>query len=159
MTTQEKLIAKYGHPLQNQSQVERNCLTLWDIPYQINAMIPALPNRLYCNVDAIPVFLRWFERMVETRLYKEIKTFDGCYCPRYQRGSDTMISIHSWGLALDLNASQNPLNHTREQAKRKGLLPFSPEFVTLAEDCGLSAGMNFKKRPDGMHYQYTGSVE
>lgn len=153
MTLQEKLIFRYGNPLESQREFEKKWMVLWDIPLNINTHIPALPNQLYVNRDAVTVFQKWFEELINHGLYKEIKTFDGCFNPRYQRGSKTKISIHAFGLALDFNASQNPLGLTYDQCLKKGLVPFSENFLRVAENCFLTAGGNFKVRPDRMHFE------
>jgi len=154
MTLQEKLLERYGNPLTNQKEFEDKWLTYWDIPLNINTHIPALPNKLYCNIDAIEVFEKWFQEMINHGVYKEIKTFDGCFNPRYIRGSKTKISNHAFGLAIDFNASQNKLGYTRKELTDMGLKPFSEAFIMIAENCHIKCGANYKARPDLMHFEF-----
>lgn len=158
MNTQEKLIAKYGNPLlshESQVKFEREHMTLWDIPQSINAAIPALPNKMYINIDCIIHLEEVLKHLMFDGASKEIITFDGCYNPRYQRGSKTSISIHTWGCAWDFNAAHNPLMLTRAQALAKGLKPFSEKWQKIWREHGFTCGIDFKLRPDGMHTEFT----
>jgi len=92
--------------------------------------------------------------MIDTGVYRELKTFDGCFNPRYIRGSKTKISNHAFGLAIDFNASQNQLGFTREELMMKGLKPFSKTFIEVAENCHIGCGANFKARPDLQHFEF-----
>jgi hypothetical protein len=60
--------------------------------------------------------------------------------------------MHTWGIAVDLNPTQNPLGLTRTQAIHRGLKPFSELFQQTARDCGLICGYDFG-RCDGMHFE------
>lgn len=158
MTTQQQLIAKYGNPLESheaQLKFEREHMILWDIPQSINAAIPALPNKMFVNIDAVIHLEEVFKNLMFDGLSKEIITFDGGYNPRYQRGSKTVISIHSWATAWDFNAAHNPFMMTREQAIAKGLKPFTEAFDKIWRDHGFTCGIDFKKRKDGMHFELT----
>jgi len=46
---------------------------------------------------------------VEQRgLAEQLHTYDGCYVPRFiERNPDNSISLHTWGIAIDLDASTN----------------------------------------------------
>jgi D-alanyl-D-alanine carboxypeptidase len=75
-----------------------------------------------------------------------IQTYDGCYDNRNVRGEETK-SIHSWGLAIDLNAAQYPLGSDLRQ----------PHDLTVAfEAQGFWYGGDYHHRKDPMHYQYAG---
>lgn len=153
MTVQEKLIQKYGDPLGDRKVFELVNMDLWDIPLYINTHIPALPNKLYCHKDIVKPLHNVFMSLCESGLYREIKTFDGCYNVRLIRGSKTNLSIHSWGLAIDLNAAHNPLKHTKAECKGKGLTPFSLSFDEVWRTQGFTCGIDFA-RGDGMHFEY-----
>jgi len=78
---------------------------------------------------------------------KFIHSYDGCYVVRNVRGMSTP-SIHSWGLAIDLNAATNPLGATHgDQA---------PELVQGFESHGWFWGGNYRNRKDWMHFQRVG---
>lgn len=157
-TLQERLIEKYGDPFGDLKIFEARNMVLYDIPLDINTHIPALPNKIYCNKDLVTPFYIVMNQLIDSTLYKEIKTWDGCFNVRYVRGSKTAISIHSFALAIDLNASHNPLGLTKEQCIKKGLKPFTKEFDQVFRDNKWTCGIDFKNRPDGQHFQYTVDV-
>jgi len=157
MTEAEKykrLFARYGNPVQYTKAFEAQWMERWPVPMWVDTHIPALPNKMYINKDIIDVFDKTMNALIETGLYKEINTYDGCFNPRYIRGSKTKLSIHSWGLAIDFNAGHNPLGHTREMAEAKGLEPFTIDFINVFRNLGWTCGADFK-RSDLMHFEYT----
>jgi len=157
MTIQDKLIAKYGDPVIDVRVFEARNMVMWDIPLYINTHIPALPNKIYCNKDLIGPLQKVFYSLIETGLSREIKTWDGCYNVRLIRGSKTVLSVHSWGLAIDMNASHNPLGYSKDEAKANGLKPFSLSFDETFRSNGFKCGIDFK-RGDGMHFEYTTKI-
>lgn len=154
----ERLFAKYGNPMENTKAFENKHMVLWAVPMWIDTHIPALPNKMYVNKDVVGVLEDTLKRLISIGAYKEIKTYDGCFNPRYIRGEEKKknpkLSIHSWGLAIDFNAAHNPLGLTKDQCKEKGLTPFSKLFDEVWSDAGWTVGSTFK-RSDGMHFEYT----
>ena len=53
------------------------------------------------------------------------------------------MSLHSWGIAIDLNAFENGLNMAPK---------LSPGFVKCFTDAGFEWGGNWQRK-DGMHFQ------
>lgn len=75
----------------------------------------------------------------------EIKTL-GCFAPRAKRSNPNVLSLHSWGVAVDLNAATNPM--------RKPLTKDIPDaWIAAFEASGWTWGGNFPT-PDPMHFQY-----
>jgi len=72
--------------------------------------------------------------------------YAGCYAPRriQPRGQ---LSLHAWGLALDLNASANPFGGRSQQ---------DPRLVRTMERHGFSWGGRWPTRPDPMHFELRG---
>jgi hypothetical protein len=72
--------------------------------------------------------------------------FAGCYAPRriQPRGQ---LSLHAWGLAVDLNASRNPFRGRSHQDRR---------LVRTMEKHGFTWGGRWPTRPDPMHFEYRG---
>lgn len=64
------------------------------------------------------------------------------------RGTQT-ASNHSWGLALDLNAPDNPMGTTFRTN-------IPPAVVRAWESCHFYWGGRYAKRPDPMHFEYVG---
>lgn len=128
------MLAKYGNP------VNENNMTVWDIPTELE--VGAIPKKLYCNKDLIAPLSAAFKNLIGRGFAAELKTFDGCFNIRPQRGS-TSQSLHSWGIAIDVNAAWNSL----------GAKPtLSDGFVKCFTDVGFDWGGNWK-RLDGMHFQ------
>ena len=126
---------KYGPPAAN-----NKCMTLWDVPEELE--IGVIPKRIYCNKDLVKPLKKAFQSLIETGCVKELKTWDGCFNIRKIRGGNAM-SLHSWGLAIDVNAFENGLN-----AEPK----LSPQFVKCFTDAGFDWG-GIWNRKDGMHFQ------
>lgn len=58
------------------------------------------------------------------------------------------LSLHSWGVAIDINPGQNPPHET-------GSTNISPEMVRIMRDCGWAWGGNWKgDQYDPMHFQF-----
>lgn len=125
---------KYGNPV-----LEKN-MVLWDVPTELE--IGVIPKKLYCNKDIIAPLSKAFKNLIDREFIKELKTFDGCFNIRKQRGASSQ-SLHSWGVAIDVNASWNGLG-------KKPTL--STGFVKCFKDAGFDWGGDFK-RLDGMHFQ------
>lgn len=156
--TQAKLIEKFGNPLSGQIQrelFERSHMTVLRYPADIITHISCLGASIYCNKLIEKPLIAVYRELIKRKLHSEIKENDQCFLPRLQRGSTTAISIHTWGLAVDLNPTQNPIFMTREQCIAKGLKPFTKEFVQCWRDMGWVAGEDFPGRPDLMHFEYT----
>lgn len=103
-----------------------------------------LCKRMYMNKDMIPAFLEALDNVKTRGLDAELKTIDGCFNIRLVRGSTSAQSAHSYGLAVDMNAPENPLG---------GPVTFSREFLQCFKDAGFSLGADFK-RVDGMHVSF-----
>lgn len=126
--------AKYGAP-----ELER-AMVLWDVPSDLE--IGAIPKRLYCNRDMVKPLSVAFRNLIEREKVGELVTWDGCFNIRRKRGGIS-ASLHSWGLAIDVNAAYN----------RMGRNPtLSPGFVKCFTDAGFEWGGNWTVK-DGMHFQ------
>jgi hypothetical protein len=68
--------------------------------------------------------------------------YAGCYAPRRIQPSGT-LSLHAWGLAVDLNAASNPVGGESNQ---------DPRVVRAMERNGFSWGGDFPTVPDPMHF-------
>jgi hypothetical protein len=136
MVTSKDCFAKYGDPSAN----ERKFMVIWDVPTALEH--GAIPKRIYCNKDLVPLLEKAFKNVNDRFLAEQVKTWDGCFNIRRKRGAASM-SLHSWGLAIDINAAWNGF----------GKKPtMSPELVKCFTDAGLDWG-GVWKRADGMHFQ------
>lgn len=125
---------KYGDP-----EKEKNML-LWDVPTRLE--LGVIPKKIYCNVDLVKPLERALKNIIDRGLITQLKTWDGCFNIRTKRGSDTR-SLHSWGVAIDINAAWN-------QFGKKPTL--SKELVACFKEAGFDWGGEWSK-PDGMHFQ------
>jgi hypothetical protein len=72
--------------------------------------------------------------------------YAGCYAPRRIQPSGT-LSLHAWGLAVDLNAASNPVGRESNQ---------DPRLVRAMERNGFSWGGDFPTVLDPMHFEFRG---
>jgi hypothetical protein len=98
-----------------------------------------------CHRLVAPRFQAAFGKLVERNLQASLKTFDGCFNPRFMRGSDTW-STHAWAIAIDLDAPWNRFGQTTFQ--------MSEEVAQCFEEEGFIWGGRWQGRPDAMHFQY-----
>ena len=134
MVTSAQALKKYGDP------TKESGMTLWDVPKELE--IGVLPKRLYCNKDMILPLTKAFKNLISTGCVKELKTWDGCFNIRKKRGLASM-SLHSWGIAIDVNAAWNGLNMVPK---------LSAEFVKCFTDAEFDWGGTWTRK-DGMHFQ------
>ena len=135
MLTSQQCLRKYGPPSDSNSH-----MTMWDVPGFLE--IGMIPKRIYCNRDLVMPLSKAFQELIRTGHVNELKTWDGCFNIRKKRGGSTM-SLHSWGVAVDLNAYANCFG-CRPQ--------LTPGFVKCFTDNGFDWGGTWRK-PDGMHFQ------
>lgn len=91
-----------------------------------------------------------FKAWAAAGLLDRIKTYDGAFNPRFQRGSKKRLSAHAWGAAFDVNAAWNGLAEPPAGIGDEGCLL---ELVPLANKHGFYWGGHFSGRLDGMHFE------
>jgi hypothetical protein len=134
MVTSQQALKKYGDPNLQRAMV------VWDVP--TNLEIGFIPKKIYCNRDMVAPIGKAFENLITRGFVSELKTWDGCFNIRKKRGLASM-SLHSWGIAIDVNAFENGLNQTPK---------LSAGFVKCFTDAGFDWGGNWTRK-DGMHFQ------
>lgn len=146
--TSEEAMQKYGPIISGKWPNESQWMTLYDCPDWLEKHLTGLDGkpckRIYCNKDLLIPLTRAFENVKDRGLLDQVKTFDGCFSIRMQRGSSDKISTHSYGLAIDIAAGENPLGQDPKMSK---------ELVDCFTDVGFIWGGNFLRK-DGMHFQY-----
>lgn len=135
MVTSAQALKKYGDPT-----LEKN-MVVWDVPTELE--VGVIPKKIYCNKDLVKPLEQAFRNLISRGFVKELKTWDGCFNIRKKRGLASM-SLHSWGIAIDVNAAWNGLGKTPV---------LSAGFVKCFTDAGFDWGGTWKNRPDGMHFQ------
>lgn len=115
-------------------------MVVWAVPVELQ--IDMIPKRIYCNNDLIIPLTRAFKNIKDRKLTAQIRSWDGCFNIRNKRGAAS-ASIHSWGLAIDINAAWNGFGKVPTMSK---------ELVKCFKDAGFDWGGDWAK-PDGMHMQ------
>lgn len=137
MTAQEQIIAKYGQP--DKHYFAKYC-SIWKVGIQY----PWFPSkRLYINKDFEQCLNTALSKLEQAGIQDEIETCDGCYSERKVRGSNK-ISLHSWAVAVDLNAHKEKLGQEHTN--------WSDQFLDIMRESGLFWGGDFKGRKDPMHF-------
>jgi hypothetical protein len=134
MITANQCLQRYGDPVKEKSMV------LWDVPPELE--IGVLPNRIYCNKEFVAPLKQAFTNVIDRGLLDQIKTWDGCFNIRKKVGALSQ-SLHSWGIAIDINAAWNGYGKKPTMSK---------ELVACFTDAGMDWGGVWAK-PDGMHFQ------
>lgn len=134
MLTAKKCQTILGDPIKEKDMV------LFDVPEELE--IGCIPKRIYCNKRMVEPLSRALTALILTDRIKELKTWDGCFNIRNKRGAATS-SLHSWGLAIDVNAAWNQFGKPPN---------LSPDFVRCFTSNGFDWGGTWTK-PDGMHFQ------
>jgi D-alanyl-D-alanine carboxypeptidase len=116
----------------------------WERSHIATEWVPLL-GRITCNVALFPQIRGVMRELIDDGLAGTIHSYSGCYARRYSnRDPSQAISHHTWGIALDLNVSENPYGATPHQ---------DPRLVTAFEKWGFIWGGTFVL-PDGMHFEY-----
>lgn len=127
-------LKKYGDPLLEKS------MALFMVP--VDLQFGAIPRRVYCNRDFAAPLQKALQNIKDRGLVNEVVTWDGCFNIRKKKGN-TSPSLHSWGLAIDINAAWNGYNKPPTMSK---------ELVKCFKDAGFDWGGDWAI-PDGMHFQ------
>ena len=133
-------LKKFGIP--GFASREGKYMEVLSLPAWLRAAIPALPVKVYCNRLLSAPLVAALSNVVNRGLASELKTWNGCYIVRKKRGAFA-LSLHSWGVAVDLNAGTNVFGKSPT---------LSAGFVKCFTDAGFDWGGEWKK-PDGMHFQ------
>lgn len=150
MVTSAQCLKKYGDP--NLLETQNKHFELWIVPNDIreafnHVRFSALgtigfPKKIFINKDFKPALEKALRNLISRQLTKELKTWDGVFIIRTKRAL-TSLSLHSWAIAVDVNAFENGLNQTPK---------LSAAFVKCFTDADMDWGGNWKRK-DGMHFQ------
>jgi hypothetical protein len=134
MLTSTKALTRYGPPH------EERAMVLFDVPTELE--VGSIPKRIYCNRDLVIPLTHALSLIVKRGLADKIKTWDGCFNIRRKRAGSSP-SLHSWGLAIDVNASWNRMGQKSTQ---------DPALVACFKESGFDWGGDWRT-PDPMHFQ------
>lgn len=138
--TRQMILSKYGEP---GHEYELKYMSTWEF----GDKYPWFPvKHIYCNKEFGVQLDRAFHDLQVVGVHTEIKTFDGCYNIRNTRGT-ALISLHSWGMAIDLNASMEKLGQINTH--------WSDKFIEIMRE-HVYWGGDYKGRKDPMHFSLYG---
>jgi len=102
-------------------------------------------HKIYGNYVLEAPLRRAFGLLGARGLAPELQTYDGCFNIRRKTGGSG-YSVHSWGLAVDLNAGNNGFGEDPS---------LSPDFVKCFAESGFEWGGLWQpdNLRDGMHFQ------
>jgi hypothetical protein len=134
MITSRQCFARYGDP------ISENAMVIYDVPSHLE--IGFIPKRIYCNKDLVMSLNKALNTVVLRGYADLITSWDGCFNIRKKRGASSS-SLHSWGLAIDINAAHNSFGAKPSMNKN---------LVKCFTDNGFDWG-GYWTKPDGMHFQ------
>ena len=135
---QKYLLFQYGDP--RTAGWQYRWMTLW----QVGKEFPWFPKeRIYIHKDFMIVLRAAFSALEREGVHTEIKTCDGTINLRHERGSYSVLSTHSWGAAIDLNARENPMGSVGR---------WSPKFIRTMVENRVFCGQLWTGRKDPMHF-------
>ena len=112
-------------------------------------VVPGTKIKLACAQAVAPLlvnFAKEFHELVEPIDQGQLD--DWGYAFRMTRGSDKVLSNHSSGTAIDLNALKHPLGKSNTFNKEQCNM-----ITLLITKYGLAWGGHYKKRKDEMHFE------
>ena len=112
-------------------------------------VIPGTKLKIACAQAVAPIlvaFCKEFHELVEPIDQGQLD--DWGYAFRMTRGSDKVLSNHSSGTAVDLNALKHPLGKSNTFNKEQCNI-----ITLLITKYGLAWGGHYKKRKDEMHFE------
>jgi hypothetical protein len=132
------LYNRYGDPREN--GWDKKWITNWHIQKDF----PWFPEYEICiHKHFKPLLKQVLPALEKAGVYTEIKSCDGSYELRNIRGSEGVLSVHSWGAAIDMNAAQNPLGSNGT---------WSEKFIKTMLSGGIFCGREWEPRKDPMHF-------
>jgi hypothetical protein len=132
------LYTRYGDP--EEEAFEQKWICVWDV----RNSYPWFPKRRIALHKHFKDLLDGALRELEMKnLHTEIKSMDEAFRVRSVRGSKCVLSTHSWGAAIDLNAADNPM---ASEGK------WSAAFIEVMEKHKIYCGQSWNGRKDPMHF-------
>ena len=151
MTTNQ-IIKKYGKP----NETGAGYLTVIQLPYPMRLAwdLDVKVTRMSCHKDVADKFLAVFNDLLCHYGYDEIvrlgiDLFGGCFNYRRMRGGSSW-SLHSWGIAIDLDPARNKLKESKRTA-RFARPEYKPMIDIFYKHGFISLGV--ERNFDFMHFE------
>jgi len=150
------LVERYGR-----LQVQSGAIVTprgWEARFMGRAQLPGYARAVYLNRDvidrAVDLFSRWEARRIAAEADRPGSGYVirsvGFFAPRAKRGRPDLLSLHSYGIAFDLNPDRNPM-------RAPMVTDIPAAYLDDAEACGWYWGGRFPT-PDPMHFQQAWGV-
>jgi hypothetical protein len=123
----------------------------WVASHIVRRRVPILGS-VTCHRVMVPQLEAALKEIQSAGLAQLIKPgqYGGCYVPRFVgRDRARPISMHAWGLAVDINVSENPLGQKPKM---------DPRVVAIFEKWGFRWGGRWSN-PDGHHFELAALVQ
>ena len=151
MTTNQ-IIKRYGQP----NETGAGYLTVIQLPYPMRLAwdLDVKVTRMSCHKDVEDKLLAVFNDLLCHYGYDEIvrlgiDLFGGCFNYRRMRGGSSW-SLHSWGIAIDLDPARNKLKESKRTA-RFARPEYKPMIDIFYKHGFISLGV--EKNFDFMHFE------
>jgi hypothetical protein len=103
-------------------------------------------GRVTCHRLMLPQLRGALQEVQDAGLAGTLKTYDGCYVPRFiERNPERSISLHTWGIAIDMDAATN-------YRGVEGTM--HPRVVEIFKRWGFAWGGDWRYT-DPMHFELT----
>ena len=134
MLTNEEKINLYGKTGENLD------IFISPFPLRLSWDLATRVRKIRCHNDMGPKLIKALSEILDTYgLEKiqelEIDVYSGCFNDRKIRGSETRLSMHAFGAAIDLNPAKNGMRTKTEDAQFSK--PEYKKFVDIMERNGL----------------------
>lgn len=123
----------------------------WVRRWIVTVDLPYL-GRTQCHRMMVPQLVAALNQVGQEGLagHFDRSQFAGCWVPRHiDWNPDRSLSMHAWGLAVDINAHDNALGAQPQM---------QPRIVEIFESWGFAWGGRWS-RPDGMHFELARLIE
>jgi hypothetical protein len=140
--------SKNGHELLMTCNWEKDHIVILEMPVLKNTP-PYYTSRIKVHQKVARQFENLFTDWENEGLMDLILSYDGSFNPRMIRGTDNKLSSHSYGIAIDINASWNSPGIIPPGSQITGSVR---KLVETANRNGFFWGGHFK-RYDGMHFE------
>ena len=132
------LYTRYGDP--GTAGWENKWLTEWKVQDDFSWYpIPQLTIHKHFK----PILQKALAALERANLHTDIREAGVCYEVRCIKGSESVLSVHSWGAAVDFNMAENPLGSRGR---------WSDEFLNVMEANEICCGQRWSGRKDPAHF-------
>ena len=132
------LYTRYGDP--RESGFEQKWLQQWEIKEHFEWFPKA---KICIHKHFRPYLEAALSEIFAMNLQSEIRTVDDDYTVRMIKGSTDVLSTHSWGVSIDMNALANPVGSN-------GI--WSEPFLTVMRRHKIFCGQDWLGRKEPMHF-------